>query len=44
MVVRVYVLNPLWWVNPEPWTLIWRIGTVGLGRVLGLGRRPAQGH
>ena len=44
MVVRAYVLNPLWWVNSEPWTLIWRIGTIGLGRVLGLGRRPTQGH
>ena len=42
MVVRAYVLNPLWWVNAEPRRLIWRICTEGMGRVLGLWRRPAQ--
>jgi glycosyltransferase involved in cell wall biosynthesis len=34
LAVRAYGLNPLWWVNPEPWRLIWRICTTGVGRVL----------
>jgi hypothetical protein len=42
LAVRVYVLNPLWWMNPEPWTLIWRICTTGVGRALALGRRPEE--
>jgi glycosyltransferase involved in cell wall biosynthesis len=43
LAVGAYVLNPLWWVNPEPWTLIWRACTTGVAEVLGLRRRSAQG-
>ena len=42
LAVDAYVLNPLWWVKPEPWTLIWRTCTTGVAEVLGLRRRPAQ--
>jgi glycosyl transferase family 2 len=44
LAVTAYGLNPLWWVNPEPWTLIWRICTTGVGRVLGIQRRPEHGR
>jgi glycosyltransferase involved in cell wall biosynthesis len=42
LTVGAYVLNPLWWVNPEPWTFIWRTCTTGVAEALGLGRRAAQ--
>ena len=42
LAVRAYVMNPLWWMNPEPWTLIWRTCTTGIGEMLGFRRRAAQ--
>lgn len=41
LALRAYGLNPLWWVNPEPRALIWRICTKGVPRLLGAQRRPA---
>lgn len=37
---RAYVLNPVWWVNPEPWALIGRIGRAGVRALTGA-RKPA---
>jgi glycosyltransferase involved in cell wall biosynthesis len=43
LAVGAFVLNPLWWVKPEPWTLIWRTCTTGVAEVLGLRRGSAPG-
>ena len=30
LALDAYVMNPVWWVHPEPWTLIWRACATGL--------------
>ena len=40
LAVDAYVLNPLWWVKPEPWTLIGRTSKTGVAEGLVSGAAP----